>query len=482
MTDDWLRYSNQRATRRQPISERLSKALGFLSDLGVTMEVFSGGQPAKGSGLARIGSVRHDHGNAADVQFYKDGRRLDWARPEDQPIFEEIVSRGRAAGLTGFGAGPGYMRPGSMHLGFGTPGVWGAGGRSANAPSWLSRAFDLGGEQISPSPELANVPTPTFADRPGTGLNQSDSATGIMSAINPATPVSVERGFLSDPSIQANATAQGGAGSIAAAAGSTPRLSYQASQEEMNSMQTEANRARQALDMNMGGNLSLSPSQLSDAMQRREAAMGILNTPAQTKPKTDLASAYGLLGSSLREGGVLGLAGDKILDPDDVLGVGKLQSPAALAVESMPAVDMTASIAGPATARTISTPRRSTYAAPATIGGGLMTPAEADMVRNQEIALSTAGKNKSVALKNALGKIGGGIAGGLLGGPVGALLGGYLIDKLVTGPRGSGTNYFPERPDGGSRGDGKLTDIGREVYHESKQFKDAWDRGGVGLY
>jgi len=138
---EYLRYLNQGATRNLPLSPQLTSALGFLPELGVTAEVFSGGQPEKGSGGARVGSVRHDHGDAADVFFVKDGRRLDWANPEDRPLFEEIVQRGKASGLTGFGAGPGYMQAGSMHVGFGSPGVWGAGGKSATAPDWLVAAY-----------------------------------------------------------------------------------------------------------------------------------------------------------------------------------------------------------------------------------------------------------------------------------------------------------------------------------------------------
>lgn len=142
MATDWLQYANQNATRRLPLSSQLVQAMGFLPELGVSMEVFSGGQPEKGSGLARVGSVRHDHGNAADVFFSKDGRRLDWANTDDRSVFQEIVKRAKAAGVTGFGAGPGYMQPGSMHIGFGSPGVWGAGGKGVTAPDWLSAAYN----------------------------------------------------------------------------------------------------------------------------------------------------------------------------------------------------------------------------------------------------------------------------------------------------------------------------------------------------
>lgn len=140
-TNPRIRYTNQSATRNQPLSRKLERSMGFLDELGIDMEVFSGGQPAKGTSTKRVGSERHDHGDSADVFFYKDGRKLNWANEKDRPIFQEIVRRGKAAGITGFGAGPGYMSPGAMHLGFGAPLVWGAGGRAKNAPQWLRDAY-----------------------------------------------------------------------------------------------------------------------------------------------------------------------------------------------------------------------------------------------------------------------------------------------------------------------------------------------------
>lgn len=143
-TPSWLRYANSGATRNQPLDPRLLQALGFLGDMGVTAEVFSGGQPS--SGPNRVGSHRHDHGGAGDMHFYRGGQKLDWANAADRPVFEEIVKRGKAAGITGWGAGPGYMSAGSMHVGFGSPSVWGAGGQGHNAPDWLRNAYNsIGG-------------------------------------------------------------------------------------------------------------------------------------------------------------------------------------------------------------------------------------------------------------------------------------------------------------------------------------------------
>ena len=77
--------------RNNPLSDDLVGALSFLPELGVELEVFSGGQDPKGSGGRRTGSTRHDHGNAADVFFRRDGRRLDWRNEADIPLLQETA-------------------------------------------------------------------------------------------------------------------------------------------------------------------------------------------------------------------------------------------------------------------------------------------------------------------------------------------------------------------------------------------------------
>ncbi|CDN47572.1 hypothetical protein [Neorhizobium galegae] len=196
-TPAWLRYSNGAAKRNLPLDPRLVNSLGFLEDMGIQMEVFSGGQvtkaeAAQGKG-SRTGSVRHDHGGAADVFFYKDGRKLDWARPEDVPVFQDIVRKARASGVTGFGAGQGYMQPGSMHIGFGSPTVWGANGDGANAPKWLSDAF-----HGVPATEIKEPTRLTFSN-PGPDQPQSNFTVGspentvsVMSSTQPVLPTTME--------------------------------------------------------------------------------------------------------------------------------------------------------------------------------------------------------------------------------------------------------------------------------------------------
>lgn len=183
---EWLRYNNKGATRSKPISDDLQKRLGYIGDMGLTMEVFSGGQDGIETGSKRrVGSTRHDHGNAADVFFYKDGRRLDWANEADRPVFEEIVRRGRASGVTGFGAGPGYMQPGAMHIGMGAPGVWGAGGKGANAPVWLKAAFNNPWTDPAPAAVAAQPSAPAAPpQRPATAVAASQQQPAAPSASN----------------------------------------------------------------------------------------------------------------------------------------------------------------------------------------------------------------------------------------------------------------------------------------------------------
>lgn len=139
---EWLKYSNQGATRNDPLDPRLVDAMSFLPEMGVSMDVISGGQEAAGEGGSRTGSTRHDHGKAADVDFYKDGRKLDWNNEADLPILTQIVQTAKSRGVTGIGAGDDYMGAGRFHVGFGNPGVWGAGGKGANAPGWLVSAYN----------------------------------------------------------------------------------------------------------------------------------------------------------------------------------------------------------------------------------------------------------------------------------------------------------------------------------------------------
>ena len=157
----FITYRNQGAKRNDPLNDRLVSALNFLPAMGVRMEVISGGQETEaelraegaaqgltGAALTsfirshRTGSVRHDHGNSADVDFFlADGTKLVPSNPDHRAILSEIVGRAQANGVTGFGEGSDYMGEGRIHIGFGSPAVWGADGKVENAPEWLVQAY-----------------------------------------------------------------------------------------------------------------------------------------------------------------------------------------------------------------------------------------------------------------------------------------------------------------------------------------------------
>lgn len=122
--------------------------------------------------------------------------------------------------------------------------------------------------------------------------------------------------------------------------------------------------------------------------------------------------------------------------------------------------------------------------------GGLISPEEQAMVRDQQIRLAEQGPNRRARLggmaKKGLGAFGGGLLGGMLLGPIGAVAGGLLgpalANHMTTGPRGTGVNYFPEVPKNTPRGDGRQTDYGRSVQRESRQFDRAVRSGRGGLW
>jgi hypothetical protein len=128
-------------TRDLPIKAKLREILlqaGIEAGVEI-VRVTSGGQARKGSGGKRTGSTRHDDGNAGDLQLEKSGRVLSFET--DRAIFVTFVTACFRLGATGIGAGIGYMGQHTIHVGFGTKLVWGAGGLSANAPAWLRAAM-----------------------------------------------------------------------------------------------------------------------------------------------------------------------------------------------------------------------------------------------------------------------------------------------------------------------------------------------------
>jgi hypothetical protein len=136
--------------RDQPIAPELAAVLmGAAEAAGIdTVLVTSGGQP--GSTGRSVGSTRHNHGRAADLELQIGRHSLDFTDGGDRPIVEEFVAAAAAHGAIGIGAGVDYMGPKTLHIGFGTSPqdhtkvVWGAEGRSANAPTWLRQAANRG--------------------------------------------------------------------------------------------------------------------------------------------------------------------------------------------------------------------------------------------------------------------------------------------------------------------------------------------------
>jgi peptidoglycan hydrolase-like protein with peptidoglycan-binding domain len=137
-------------TRDQPISPKLRQVLlaaGDDADIDV-ISIASGGQPT--SGPHRVGSHRHDNGNAADLDLIKNGRTLKFTNTGDLETFKRFVTSAAAHGANGIGAAEGYMGASRIHVGFGngpndiTQVVWGAGNTSANAPPWLRPAEQRG--------------------------------------------------------------------------------------------------------------------------------------------------------------------------------------------------------------------------------------------------------------------------------------------------------------------------------------------------
>lgn len=185
-----VQQQNYARVRTQPISQRLQSLYdAAASEAGIDeVRVFSGGQPS--TGLNRTGSHRHDNGMAGDITLWKDGKMLDWANKADLPTVQAFVAAAVRNGATGIGAGPGYMIPGSLHVGFGdhpkgAPMLWGDDGEAKNAPKWLETAA------LQLAKEPAPPPTPRL--RPDTMPAPDLAAALTGDETNPRLPVTMAR-------------------------------------------------------------------------------------------------------------------------------------------------------------------------------------------------------------------------------------------------------------------------------------------------
>lgn len=109
---NWVTLSNQGAVRNLPIAEQIQKnlqaAIQQVYGPGYRAQVYSGGQPALGSGGARVGSTRHDGGLAADLYV------LD---PQGQRVTgDKLAGLGRHWLENRFGGVGLEMKGGGIHL------------------------------------------------------------------------------------------------------------------------------------------------------------------------------------------------------------------------------------------------------------------------------------------------------------------------------------------------------------------------------
>lgn len=200
----------QSGTRSLPISQSLATVLENAARVaGVDVRVFSGGQPPKGQG-ARVGSTRHDHGNAVDIYLYQNGQQLQFTNQQHLPIIQTFIQTAVANGANGIGAGTDYMGPAGLHVGFGPDGkpggpvtVWGAGGKSRNAPGWLRASVEgiASPRSVPDTVQMASAPLPRL--RPDTAAapivksNATKALGGLApSAVAAANPLPPERNTL----------------------------------------------------------------------------------------------------------------------------------------------------------------------------------------------------------------------------------------------------------------------------------------------
>jgi hypothetical protein len=134
------------AVRSKPISKKLENVLEYAArKANVEVDVYSGGQPAKGTSRARVGSTRHDLGNAADIRLYsvdEKGKRsrVSFTSKSGRKTYQTFIEAAAAAGATGIGAGTEYMGAESIHVGFGKRADWGSAFDSRNQKAFGFKA------------------------------------------------------------------------------------------------------------------------------------------------------------------------------------------------------------------------------------------------------------------------------------------------------------------------------------------------------
>lgn len=184
---DYITESNKGATRNKPLATKLSNTVvPSLAKHGLTWNITSGGQAAKGSGGPRVGSTAHDHGNSGDgdIKDKATGRKLSFNNEEDRKRIVALIEDLAAQGITGIGGHTDYMGDGRLHIGFQNNarvwgGVKGKASRS-NTYSWMTDAFNRGRGKSSGSTSGG-----TSVSSSG-GTNDLD-ITSFINSLNPDT-------------------------------------------------------------------------------------------------------------------------------------------------------------------------------------------------------------------------------------------------------------------------------------------------------
>ena len=174
--------ANQGAGRGDDLSPTLKRTLGpILEDMDLSWKVNSGGIDVDHPNKALTKSGRHVDGGAGDGAVFYKGRQLDPDKASDIPILQELSRRAFEAGVTGIGAGPGYMGGKSLHIGFGKSGVWGSSGYGT-AYKWLQEAYN----------SRATKTDGTFKFDPGGPGTKMDPATAQARKLQVAAQTSAE--------------------------------------------------------------------------------------------------------------------------------------------------------------------------------------------------------------------------------------------------------------------------------------------------
>lgn len=347
-----------------------------------------------------------------------------------------------------------------------------------------------------------NIPTPTFRDDiPG----QASSATGIMAAIDPPTPMGVERGGLLDapsapydmslfgyeePSFdmgrfgpETTAPAQ----SMAAGPASTPSPAYDASMFgwdepsfDMGRFGPEQPAQTAAFDYGRFGPEPTTPNTAFDygRFGPELAAPAVAASPMAPASPFD-TERFGSPGPVAQ--GYAGLQRGLL---DQQLNVGILPN--------IPAPITTAAISPitqPQAARAYRDPVVAAQPAKAAQPIGGQSARSAGRSASPGVNTGFMGRNNpalhdfGATGRGLLGGLGGAILGGALLGPVGGIVGGLL------GHSYGQSSYYPSAPDpipGQPQNSGggyeSLSDYGQQAYSDSPQFAGAVDSGSVGLW